>query len=87
VTGNGFPFNLVKRSVAGEPGRAGYEIRIDGVFSAIHIETRPDRPGEAPPALGPSGERPKPEAEPQKPASPASPAPPASPASPGPVRG
>ena len=71
VTGNGFPFNLGKRSVAGVPGRAGYEVRIDGVFSAIHIETRPALPGDVPPALAPAGERPKPEAEPRKPASPA----------------
>jgi hypothetical protein len=57
VKGAGFPINIVKRSVAGEPGRAGYEVTLEGAFTAIAIETRRAHP--------------KPEAEPEKPASPA----------------
>ncbi len=70
VKGPGFPLNIVKRSVAGAPGRAGYEVSLDGAFTAIAIETRPARPAEAAPAPAPSA-RPRPEAEPEKPASPA----------------
>jgi hypothetical protein len=84
VKGAGFPINIVKRSVAGEPGRAGYEVTLDGAFTAIAIETvkvktSPATPAEAaptpaapqpvPPTPEPSG-HPKP-AEPRKPASPA----------------
>jgi len=55
VHGAGFPFNLGKRRVAGAPGRAGYEIQLDGAFSAISIETRPEHPKpEAEPAPSPS---------------------------------
>ena len=65
VKGTGFPFNLIKRRVVGEPGRAGYEIQLDGVFSAVAVDTgRPRHDREAPPAEAPPGEPPKPEAEP-----------------------
>jgi hypothetical protein len=70
VKGNRFPFNIVKHDIKGAPGRAGYEIQVEGVFSAIALETRREgKPAEAAPAASPapSGERPKPEAEPQKP--------------------
>jgi len=77
VHGAGFPINLGKRRVAGEPGRAGYEVTIDGAFTAISIETRPPEP-----RPGPEAEPRKPEAEPTKPE-----AEPARPASPAPVRG
>jgi hypothetical protein len=56
--------------VLGEPGRAGYEIMVDGVFNAIAIDARrppnAERPAEEPPAGG----HPKPEAEPTPAASP-----------------
>jgi hypothetical protein len=64
VKGTGFPFNLIKRRVVGEPGRAGYEIQLDGVFSAVAVDTGLPRHREAPPAEAPPGEPPKPEAEP-----------------------
>jgi hypothetical protein len=54
VHGNGLPFNVGKRRVPGEPGRAGYEVQLQGAFCAISIETR--------------RESPKPEAEPTPPA-------------------
>jgi hypothetical protein len=78
VRGNRFPFNIVKSNIKGEPGRAGYEIQLDTVFSAVALEVRPaDKPAEAPatpeaPAsTAPPTARPKPEAEPTKAASPA----------------
>ena len=88
VRGNRFPFNIVKRDIKGAPGRAGYEVQLEGVFSAIALETRRDhKPAETPaseatpasPAspAAPAG-RPKPEAEPHKPS--ATPTPTASPA-------
>jgi hypothetical protein len=71
VHGTGFPFNLVKRRMHGEPGRAGYEIDVDGVFNAVAIDSRRSAPAEPlPPEMPPAGERPKPEAEPTPAASP-----------------
>lgn len=70
IAGTGPPFNLFKRSIAGEEGRPGYEIQVDGIFNAVAVDTRrpktPDdhAPAEMPPAAPPGGERPKPEAEP-----------------------
>lgn len=75
VKGTGFPFNLIKRRVVGEAGRQGYEIRLDGIFNAVAVDTRRSVRPEAPPASAPAGERPKPEAEPGTPAPPAPPAP------------
>jgi hypothetical protein len=71
VRGTGLPFNFVKRRLAGEPGRAGYEVVLDGAFNAVHLETRPALPSEAPASPTPPAQRPKPEAEPGKTASPA----------------
>jgi len=71
VRGTGFPFNLVKRRVVGEPGRPGYEVHVDGIFNAVDIDTRRSSPAEAPPTPAPAPERPKPEAEPEMPAPPA----------------
>jgi hypothetical protein len=75
VKGPGFPLNIVKRKVGGEPGRAGYEVTLDGAFTAIAIETRRVKPaasGPAPAEAAPTpSAHPKPEAEPAKPASPA----------------
>ena len=89
VRGNRFPFNIVKRDIKGAPGRAGYEIQLEGVFSAIALEVRrAPKPAEMPappeaPASAAPAERPKPEAEPKKTAPSASP----TPASPAPDRG
>jgi len=67
VHGTGFPFNIVKpRSIDGEEGRPGYDVKLDGIFSVVKIEARPAGPAEAPPV-----ERPKPEAEPGTPDLPA----------------
>ena len=78
VRGAGFPLNLVKRRLAGEPGRAGYEVVVEGAFTAIALETRRASPAEAAPTASPSAApeaapsaRPKPEAEPHKASSPA----------------
>ena len=77
VRGNRFPFNIVKRDIKGAPGRAGYEIQLESVFSAVALEVRrAPKPTEAPaapeaPASAAPAQRPKPEAEPVK----ASPAP------------
>jgi hypothetical protein len=80
VHGTGFPFNLIKRRLVGEAGRVGYEIQLDGVFSAVAVDRRraapaeafpgEKPPAEAPPTASPSP-RPRPEAEPRPPASPA----------------
>jgi hypothetical protein len=76
VKGTGFPFNLIKRRLLGDPERAGYEIDLDGIFSAVAIDTRRDTPAEAPPAARPARERPPmPEAEPEPPAPAAPPSP------------
>lgn len=50
VGGAGLPFNLVTRRLEGAPGRAGYDVRVDGIFTIVTLTT-----SEAPP---------KPEAEP-----------------------
>ena len=67
IRGTSFPFNLIKRRVVGQPGREGYEVSIDGIFNAVAVDTRRAAPAEAP---APSGERPKPEAEPTQPVPP-----------------
>jgi hypothetical protein len=71
VHGVGFPFNILKRRVRGAPGRAGYEVTLEGAFSAVSIETRPALPREAPPAERLPAESPTPETVPLPP-SPAS---------------
>ncbi|HVO12030.1 MAG TPA: hypothetical protein VMX54_14920 [Vicinamibacteria bacterium] len=58
VHGAGLPFNAVDRGVSGEAGRAGYDVKVDGIFTAVAVDTRPARP----PAEAEPG-RPKPEAE------------------------
>ena len=69
VRGNRFPFNIVKSNIKGEPGRAGYEIQLENVFSAVALEVRPADNRRAPaspeaPAAPAPPRRPKPEAEP-----------------------
>jgi hypothetical protein len=72
VHGTGFPFNLLKRRVVGDPDKPGYEIQIDGIFSAIAIDVRTTpKPAEATPAEAPpAGASPRPEADPTPPPSP-----------------
>jgi hypothetical protein len=65
VQGPGLPFNAVDRGVKGEDGRPGYDVNVQGIFSAV--EVRIDR-----------GISPEPPPAPEPPPSPA-PAPPASP--------
>ncbi len=65
VHGAGLPFNAVDRGVSGEAGRAGYEVKVDGIFTAVAVDTRPARPpAEAPPK---ANETSQPEAAPQRP--------------------
>lgn len=71
VHGTGFPFNLVKRRLVGDPDRAGYDIQLDGIFCAVAVDSRARSadevsPGEAPPAEAPPARTP-PEAEPGAP--------------------
>ena len=79
VHGPGLPFNAVDRGVPGTEGRPGYDVQVQGIFSAV--EVRIDRsispeppaprvaPAGPPPAEAPlrAPERPKAEAEPKKP--------------------
>lgn len=57
VRGTGFPFNLLKRRVIGDPQKPGYEVQLDGIFSAIAVDVRPlPKPSPAPPAEAPPAE-------------------------------
>jgi hypothetical protein len=53
VGGAGLPFNLVTRRLEGAPGRPGYQIRVDGIFTIVTLKARPapSRP-EAEPGAG-----------------------------------
>jgi hypothetical protein len=68
VSGTGFPFNLIKRRVVGDPGRPGYEVRLEGVFGAVAVDTR-----RAPRDAEGAGGRPPAEAPPNASPAPASP--------------
>jgi hypothetical protein len=74
VQGTGFPFNLLKRRVVGDASRPGYEIKLDGIFSAIAIDVRkpPKGDGKAPAEAPTTGEKPPAEAlpTPEPPAAP-----------------
>ena len=73
VHGTGFPFNLLKRRVVGDPEKPGYEIQLDGIFSAIAIDIRSTpKPAEAPPAEATPDATSRPEADPTPAPSPAS---------------
>ena len=50
VHGTGAPFNLVDRGVAGEPGRPGYDVHLDGIFTAVAVQTDPGISPEPPAA-------------------------------------
>jgi hypothetical protein len=85
VSGTGFPFNLVKRRLVGDPGQPGYEVQLDGVFSAVAVDTRrPPRtreapaekpPAEAPPAASPGTASPHAPSAPDRPPAPDAPPP------------
>jgi hypothetical protein len=71
VHGPGLPFNAVDRGVRGREGRPGYDVHVQGIFSAVEVRTdraiRPDppplpatsptpaAPPERPPAEAPPG--------------------------------
>jgi hypothetical protein len=56
VHGAGLPFNAIDRGVAGAPGRAGYEIKLEGIFTALAVDARPGEPHEASPSSHPKAE-------------------------------
>jgi len=75
VHGAGLPFNAVDRGVRGTEGRPGYDVHVQGIFSAVEVRTdraiSPDPPplpagSPAPvaPAPSPAPERPPAEAPP-----------------------
>ena len=76
VHGPGLPFNAVDRGVRGTEGRPGYDVRVQGIFSAVEVRTdrsispeppaHPVAPEGVPPAEAPlpAPDRPKAEAEP-----------------------
>jgi hypothetical protein len=72
VHGAGLPFNAVNRGVRGIEGRPGYDVHVQGIFSAVEVRTdrsiSPDPPplpaSPAPPtAPAPSGAPARPPAE------------------------
>jgi hypothetical protein len=72
VHGAGLPFNAVDRGVRGTEGRPGYDVHVEGIFSAVEVRTDraispepPPRPSPAAtPAPSPAPERPPAEAPP-----------------------
>jgi hypothetical protein len=50
VHGTGLPFNAVDRGVNGIAGRPGYDVHVQGVFSAVEVRTDRGIPPEPPPA-------------------------------------
>ena len=79
VHGSGLPFNAVDRGVRGIEGRPGYDVQVQGIFSAVEVRTdrsispeppaQPVAPAGLPPAEAPPPppDRPKAEAEPTQP--------------------
>jgi len=77
VHGPGLPFNAVDRGVRGIEGRPGYDVQVQGIFSAVTVRTdrsispepppQPATPAAPPPVEAPlpAPERPKAEAEPK----------------------
>jgi hypothetical protein len=59
VHGAGLPFNAVDRGVNGVAGRPGYDVHVQGVFSAVEVRADHGISAEAPPA---PAHRPPPEA-------------------------
>jgi hypothetical protein len=80
VHGTGLPFNAVDRGTHGTEGRPGYDVRVQGIFSAVEVRTdhsiSPDPP--PPPASPPPATSPAPSGKPERrPPAEAPPAPPA----------
>jgi hypothetical protein len=82
VHGSGLPFNAIDRGVNGVAGRPGYDVHVEGLFSAVDV--RADRAISPEPPLSPAA-RPPAEAPAPHP-SPARPSPEAGPAASPPVR-
>ncbi len=61
VHGAGFPFNAVDRGVPGAAGAPGYDVKLNGIFSAVTVDSRT----EAAPSAAPAPRRTKPEAAPR----------------------
>jgi hypothetical protein len=53
VHGAGLPFNAVDRGVRGTEGRPGYDVRVQGIFSAVEVRTDPAISRESPPVAPP----------------------------------
>jgi hypothetical protein len=84
VHGPGLPFNAVDRGVRGAEGRPGYDVHVQGVFSAVEVITDrsisyeppaapavapvPPAPASPPPAEAPPAPPERPKAEPAPPA-------------------
>jgi hypothetical protein len=51
VHGPGLPFNAVDRGVRGAEGRAGYDVSVQGVFSAVDVRTDATISAEPPPGV------------------------------------
>jgi hypothetical protein len=62
VHGPGLPFNAVDRGVAGIEGRPGYDVSVQGIFSAVEVRTDGAISPEPPPAPLPSPDPPPAEA-------------------------
>jgi hypothetical protein len=54
VHGPGLPFNAVNRGVRGTQGRPGYDVSVQGIFSAVEVRTDPAIPREPPPVAPPA---------------------------------
>jgi len=68
VSGARLPFNALSRGTRGVAGRPGYEVKVQGIFTAVDVRReppdRPPAPAEQPPPLEPSGRRTRAEQEP-----------------------
>src|SRR5512143_4345038 len=53
VHGAGLPFNAVDRGTRGTEGRPGYDVRVQGIFSAVDVRTDRAIPPEPPPLPSP----------------------------------
>ncbi len=70
VHGAGLPFNAVRRQTPGDAGAPGYDVRVEGVFTAVTVDNRHGGPPpEAPPPPAP----PRPEGTPPLPEAPPAP--------------
>jgi hypothetical protein len=54
VHGPGLPFNAVDRGVRGAEGRPGYDVNVQGIFSAVEVRTDPALSREPPPVVRPA---------------------------------